>query len=472
MTPRILLIKAKVNKSYQNNAEQPLGLLYISSSIKQNGYTDVKLFEAEKYPYDYEEKLLEVLKEYNPDFVGISAITAESLSVHRIADIVKKFNKKIFVNVGGPYPTYYPESCINDSNIDFLVIKEGEIVINNLLDFLFRGINSLDMIKGLVFKKEGRAVFNEPEELIANLDDIPLPDWGLIDFDSYREYVPQTPFLYGKRYATIMTSRGCPYHCTYCHDMFGKNFRMHSPKRVIDEIRILHNKYGIDNIEILDDIFNLDIKRAKTILIEKQRLFPDVKLFFVNGLRGDILDDELIKLFKLSNTKYICLALETGSPRIQKLIKKNLDLEKLVANTRKIVKQKIFVNTAVILSFPTEKTKDVYVTIKTLIKSKTHTFMPGYLIVYNNTEIAKIVDKNKITASRNDVFIPASSFNFINYSDMKRYQLIFLKTFSNVIFYFFFPLRWYRIIRDMPYRDFKIIKLLFKKLLTRTIILK
>ncbi|MBP7795730.1 MAG: B12-binding domain-containing radical SAM protein [Elusimicrobiales bacterium] len=472
MTPRILLIKAKVNKSYQNNAEQPLGLLYISSSIKQNGYTDVKLFEAEKYPYDYEEKLLEVLKEYNPDFVGISAITAESLSVHRIADIVKKFNKKIFVNVGGPYPTYYPESCINDSNIDFLVIKEGEIVINNLLDFLFRGINSLDMIKGLVFKKEGRAVFNEPEELIANLDDIPLPDWGLIDFDSYREYVPQTPFLYGKRYATIMTSRGCPYHCTYCHDMFGKNFRMHSPKRVIDEIRILHNKYGIDNIEILDDIFNLDIKRAKTILIEKQRLFPDVKLFFVNGLRGDILDDELIKLFKLSNTKYICLALETGSPRIQKLIKKNLDLEKLVANTRKIVKQKIFVNLYVMFNFPSEIVTDVYKTIKLLIRTKAHTFMPSYLIVYNNTKISEIVDKKNVIRWDNDKLCYTSILDFINYSDMKRYQLIFLKTFSNIIFYFFFPLRWYRIIRDMPYRDFKIIKLLFKKLLTRTIILK
>lgn len=468
MKPKILLIKAKCNNFF-GEAQPPLGLLYISASLKKEGYREIALFEAEKYSEGYEKKLKEILDIYNPDIVGISAITAESVSAHKMAEIIKNFNRKITIIIGGPYPSHYPEYAAEDKNIDFTVIGEGEKTVVEILKHIENGREKINEIKGIAYKKNDSIITNPPAILIDNLDEIPIPDWGLIYFESYSNFIPQSPFLYGKKYAVILTSRGCPWHCTYCHNIFGKKFRAHSPQRVIKEMEILYKEYGVENIEITDDIFNLDIERAKKILKEKSEKLPDVKLFFVNGFRGDILDDEFINLLKPSNTKYVTLALETGSVKIQKEIKKEMNLEKLYSNARKIVKKKIFTNMFVMFNFPKETISDVFQTIKWLLKMPVHTFMPSYLMAYSNTEIAKHVEKKKVITPENDIYIYISVKKFINYSNMKNWQLISLKIISNIIFYFFFPTRIYRIFRDMPYGDFKVLALLFKKLITRTL---
>ncbi|HOJ86980.1 MAG TPA: radical SAM protein, partial [Elusimicrobiales bacterium] len=282
MKPKILLIKAKCNNFF-GEAQPPLGLLYISASLKKEGYSEIALFEAEKYSERYKEKLKEILDIHNPDIVGISAITAESVSAHKMAEIIKNFNPKITVIIGGPYPSHYPEYATKDKNIDFTVIGEGEKTVVEILKHIENGREKINEIRGIAYKKNDSIITNPPAILIDNLDEIPIPDWGLIDFESYSNFIPQSPFLYGKKYAVILTSRGCPWHCTYCHNIFGKKFRAHSPQRVIKEMEILYKEYGVENIEITDDIFNLDLERAKKILKEKSQRLPDVKLFFVNG---------------------------------------------------------------------------------------------------------------------------------------------------------------------------------------------
>lgn len=471
MNPKILFIKAKAN-NFIGQIQPPLGILYLSSYLKKYNYSNIKLFESEKYRENHETALKNILHSYNPDIVGISALTAESISLHKIAKTTKKFNSKIITIVGGPYPSHYPFYVIKDENIDFCVIGEGEETMLEIINYLDKANINIKDIHGIAYKYDGKVLINKPRKLIANLDEIPIPDWDLVDFNSYTNYIPQTPLLYGEKYGIIFTSRGCPWNCTYCHNIFGKKFRAHSPDRVIKEMEILNKKYGLENIEIIDDIFNFNLKRAKEILLKKINTLPNLKLFFVNGLRGDILDDELIELLKLANTQYLTLALETGSEKIQKDIQKNINIRKLYQNTQKIAKKRIFTNMFVMFNFPEETILDVLKTIKWLLKIPVHTFMPSYLIIYSNTKISKSVPKDKVVLPENDKYVYASIKKFINYSKMKDWELMLLKILSNILFYFLFPIRIYRIFRDMPYKNKKILKLLFKKLLNRTIIIK
>lgn len=464
---KALLIKGYLNKFY-GEVQPPLGLLYISSSLKEVGFKEVYLLEAERCKNELEERIFKIISDFKPDIVGISAITAESISLHKIAYYVKKYNKTIPVVVGGSYPTTTPHYCLNDKNIDFVVIGEGEITIKELIEYL-RGHKKIEEVDGIAYRLGEQKKFNKPRELISNIDELPFPDWSIIDFGSYFEFIPQCPFLLGKRYAVILTSRGCPFFCTYCHQVFGKKFRAHTPQRVIEEMMILNSKYNIENIQITDDIFNYDMSRAKKILEMKSKILPNVRLFFANGLRGDMMDDELIELLKISNTKYICLALETGSEKIQKSVKKYLNLKKLRDNARKIKKKRIFINLYVMYNFPQETYRDVVQTIKWLFKISPHTFMPSYLIAYEGTEIASALPEDKVVKPFMDNYNYSTVKNFVNYSCMKPSTLKFLKILSNILFYFSL-LRLYNIFRDAPYLNVRLLGLFIKKFITRTFI--
>ena len=124
--------------------------------------------------------------------------------------------------------------------------------------------------------------------------------------------------LKGNRYALLFTSRGCPYRCNYCHNIFGKRFLRQSPERVVKEIELLYETYGVTEFQIVDDVFNLDKRRLKTIMEEVHRRWPGkIHFTFPNGLRGDILDEEVLDALKLGGTYAMAIAVETATPRLQ-----------------------------------------------------------------------------------------------------------------------------------------------------------
>jgi radical SAM superfamily enzyme YgiQ (UPF0313 family) len=131
--------------------------------------------------------------------------------------------------------------------------------------------------------------------------------------------------LKGKRYAPIFTSRGCPFLCTYCHDIFGKRFRWRSPENVAAEVKLLRS-LGVDELEIVDDIFNMNPPRMKAVCraIEPYKMH----IAFPNGLRFDILDEEGCEALTRAGTYAACVAVETITPRLQELIKKHLRVDR------------------------------------------------------------------------------------------------------------------------------------------------
>ena len=195
---------------------------------------------------------------------------------------------------------------------------------------------------------------HRPGSSIPDLDSLPYPDYSLVDLEAFsNQYLTFSAKIY-QPHANILTTRGCAYRCMYCHHILGKKFRARSPENVLAEIRFLHERYGVTDFQIIDDIFNFDIDRAKTVcnLLIKSGL--KLTLSFPNGVRGDIMDEELIDKMAEAGTKYVSYAVETASPRLQKLIRKNLDLDRVFRAIEYTAKAGIITRGFFMLGFPTE----------------------------------------------------------------------------------------------------------------------
>ena len=466
---RILLVKAAYTRDYGQTVP-PMGLLYLSAALKRAGYRDVDLLHLGlERPTPAE--LSARLRRDRPDLICISAITAEARSMHQTARLVKLSLPEARVVVGGPHPTAYVADCLANPAIDLVVRNEGEETLPLLVDALTEG-RGPEGLEGISYRKDGEIVDAPSRELVADLDRLPPPDWDAIDPDAYRRFIPHSPFLHARRYMNVVTSRGCPYSCTFCHNVMGRRFRAHSAERVLEEIELLHSRYGISNIEISDDIFNLDRDRAATIMEGIIDRGLDLELYLSNGVRTDLLDDELISLFARAGVSYMCIAVETGSRRMQRRIKKNADLDRIRSACAKAVEEGIFVNGFFMLGFPDETLGEMLETVRYLWSLPIHSCMISYCLAYEGTEIAASVLPHQRISPLNDTVSYSSSRPLVSCSAVPPWQLTAIRQLANVGFYFFNPARLYRILRDLPSRSPAVQALLLKKLLTRTLVLR
>jgi radical SAM superfamily enzyme YgiQ (UPF0313 family) len=238
-------------------------------------------------------------------------------------------------------------------------------------------VNSLDKgktdelttIEGIGFTKNGKKIITPPRPEINDLDSLPFPARHLLPMDIYFEAVKENPIrgIIRKRYAIMLTSRGCPHECIFCsnHIVMGRKWRGRSPENVADEIEQLVNTYSIKQIDFFDDNMTLIKKRVMKIceLIIERDL--NIEWFVPTGVRVDTLDEELLKKMKASGCKGIRFAPESGVQRVvNQVIKKNLDLknvEKAVILAKKVgIKVGIFF----ILGLIGETKEDMEKTIK------------------------------------------------------------------------------------------------------------
>jgi radical SAM superfamily enzyme YgiQ (UPF0313 family) len=170
-------------------------------------------------------------------------------------------------------------------------------------------------------------------------------------------------------YVPIITSRGCPYKCSFCHNIFGKVFRARSPENVIEEMKILYKKFGVREFHIIDDIFNFDGKRMEKICNMIIRSKMDISLAFPNALRGDLLNKKQIKLLKQAGCYSITMSVESVSPRIQKLMRKKLNIQKVVDNVCYASSLGMITSGFGIIGYPGETIEEMTETVDWLKKS-------------------------------------------------------------------------------------------------------
>lgn len=399
------------------NAFQPLGLGYLAGILLKNNY-QVTILDALAEGYDQESQLggfryvglpqkiiKSKIRKYAPGVVGITApFTAQAKAAHDMAAIVKTVNPKVKVVIGGSYPTIYADTILNDNNLDFAVRGEGELTLLELVKELGNKKPNFENVKGLIFRKNNKLIINPPQSLLTNLDNYGVA-WELLPMDKYFQAAYQVKSsrsisTFGKRWATIFTSRGCPYRCTFCvgHEVMGRVWRPRSPENVIKEMDYLINRYRIQHFDIEDDNFTLNKNRAKQIcrmLIEKK--WP-IKWSLPNGVRADTMDKELVKLMAQAGCSLMVVAPESGDQKVvNQLMNKNINLKKINQVVKWGKQFGIIINAFFLIGMPGETEKQIRKTIyfaKKLRQLGADECGFGVVVPHRGTEVYNMAIKN------------------------------------------------------------------------------
>lgn len=370
--------------SFTVNVFQPLGLAYIAAVLEKNHY-QVKILDALAEGFDQEKvigsrrivglsysDIKKEIRRFQPDIVGIATpFSFQSLEAHKVADLVKQVNQQIITVTGGSHPTIQPEEMLKNKNVDYVIRGEGEYIMLDLIRAI-EGKKSLRKIKSLSYRDNKGQIINNPRsEPIKDLDNLPFPARYLLPMEKYHQAakkgrVTEGLIAYGKKRTSIVTSRGCPFNCTFCtvHLIMTRVWRARSPKNVLEELKECKNKYGIEYFDIIDDNFTLIPERAKEIC--RLMIKEDLQLEWStpNGVRADKLDEELITLMKKAGCISIKVAPESGNQEVlNRIIKKNLDLKKIKKAIVLCKKHQLPIEAFFVVGFPQETEKDIQDTI-------------------------------------------------------------------------------------------------------------
>jgi len=368
------------------NPFQPLGLAYIAAVLEENhkvsiidapgkGWRNLLSIDRERYYLGLSfEEIFRQVKSFSPDVVGITIpFSFNSRSAFKVASIVKSIDKEIPTILGGPHPSIRPLETLSRPDVDFVVIGEGERTFPELLQKLEQPrANALKDIAGIAYLESGKPTVNPYRPLVNDLDTLPFPARHLLPMEEYF-LASQADRLYrggalekGVRWASMITSRGCPYQCVFCsiHIVMGRQWRARSPENVVEEIEDLVSTYEIRHITFEDDNMTLDKNRARRIcdLIVEHHL--DIEWSMPNGVRADTLDRTLIERMKDSGCRWVFVAPESGDQRIvNQIIKKKIDLKKVEEAVSFLVKVRITVDAAFVIGFIGETKEDILKTI-------------------------------------------------------------------------------------------------------------
>ncbi|NQS98138.1 MAG: B12-binding domain-containing radical SAM protein [candidate division Zixibacteria bacterium] len=370
-------------------APPPLGAMSLAAYIRQFRDDEIKIYDARSRMTTPEKTAAEA-QAFGAEVVGISSFSMEAPQTFDLAREVKKVLPKAKVFVGGPLPSSDPDYALSEPAIDAAFLAEGEQSFLSALNSL-EETGEVAPAYGIAIRENGGVIGKGRPGLIEDLNSLPIPAWDLVDLEYYFGKPNKRPMMNrlqrDKHGASIFTTRGCPYQCTYCHNIFGKIARKQTPERVIEELKMLYHQYGVRELEILDDIFNLDVERAKRIFDLMEREGLHFHITFPNGLRAELMDEELIDKFKRNGVYWMTFAIESGSPRIQKEIRKNLKLEKAKRNIELAAKKGINVNGFFMMGFLGETEADIMQTIDFAASSRLIIASFFILTPYPNTEI-------------------------------------------------------------------------------------
>lgn len=351
----------------------PLGLLYLTASIRERfgHHVDIRVIDM-KVEQILAEDIVPILREFQPDVVGLSALNFESRAGHDVARHVKQFNPAIITAFGGPYALKNTEDILKDVNIDWAFDGAADRTFPEALARIAANQPPGEDLPGFSWRRpDGSCHISTAQDQIKDLDSLPLPAWDLIDFDLYAGKPNFAANLKGRRYAQLFTSRGCPYLCSYCHDIFSKRFVHRSVEHVLAEIEMLYEQYGVDEFQIVDDIFNLHKPRLKDMMAKIQQRWPGkLKFNFPNGVRADIIDEAVVNALCDAGTYAVCIAVETVTPRLQDLVQKHLDIEKTRHAIRLFGKRDIQITGFFMLGFPTETPEEIKATLDFALNSE------------------------------------------------------------------------------------------------------
>lgn len=408
------------------------GLAYIAAALKGRG-CNAEVLDWNNKPENAEEKFEKLAA---ADIIGISI---KSFTLHgalEIARTARAKNPHALIVAGGPHITLDAENFLRENaEFDIAVLHEAEDAFPEIVRAASSGGKpKLAAVKGIVFRSGGKLVRTKPREFRDNLDSIAFPDYSC--FDSMPQAMREYP---------LVTSRGCPYQCTYCSvgKIIGKKFRTRSPQNVVAELEHAVLKYGITRFSVLDDDFTLLMDRAKEfcrLLIEKNLA---LKWACPNGIRADRLDPELVGLMKKSGCDYVAVGIESAHPEVFAAIKKGETLETVRGAIKMLKEAGISVTGYFIVGLPHSTFERDLRSLDFARSAGLDHASWGLLVPYPGTEVWEWVGKNgKVLRDWKEGFHfgsePKSVFETRDYAESERLRAYFILNmrFGNYVMFF------------------------------------
>lgn len=346
--------------------EEPVGTLLLATILRQaNIDAEILQFHHFGDVNDFEgfiDRAMEKILAKKPKIVSFyTRCDTYHISI-RIAHQLKELAKDIYIIFGGPQADLSCEDTLRHlSFVDYVCCGEGETTVVPFFSSLLAGEPDLST-PGLAYRVEGGIHLNPRPALIADLDTLPIIDYSLLDYcNEGRTLMEVTLF-------PVDVGRGCPFGCTYCSTktFWGRSYRLKSAERIIWEIKDIHDRFGFTHFNFEHDMFTLN--REKVIRIcgmLKEIGFP---IKWRCSARIDCLDEELVDIMVDAGMISLFMGIETGSPRMQKLIRKNLNLEDVPRKLKHICSKGIAVTASFIYGFPNETEEDFNQTIHLMVE--------------------------------------------------------------------------------------------------------
>ncbi|MFC2149729.1 B12-binding domain-containing radical SAM protein [Candidatus Auribacterota bacterium] len=355
----------------------PIGLTYLGGALRSKTDHEVKIYDS-ILEGSTQEDIVKVLNDYKPDFVGMTAYTPTFFDLLETAKTIKRCDPRIHVCIGGAHAFMFGRETMEHSVFDSIVLGEGESTIVNITNALENNI-PLHKIEGLLIRRNGEVIRTGEPGYHDKLDELPLPAFDMLPFRRYYSAIGT-----GKTVGTILTSRGCPYACTFCCKPY-RTYRMRSIERILEEMK-LYIDLGVREFFFFDDLFNINPKRV----IELSQAILDKGWDVDWSFRGrvDQVTEEMIKTAKKAGCRQILFGVETATNEGLKAINKNIKIEQVYSAMRMCRRSGIATSTNWIIGFPHHtKKEDILGLIDTAVKVDSDYAQFNILIPYHGTEI-------------------------------------------------------------------------------------
>jgi len=390
------------------NLMPPLGILSIAAWLEKHG-VDVEILDCYANP-EPPETIVRRIAATGCDAVGLSCTTSSFPEGYRIVSLLKERHPGITVVVGGAHAcTIGPPLLDTHPAIDCLVIGEGE---NTMLDLANAGFRGIDKIPGVAYRdSQGKGVLSSHRELISNLDDLPFPAYHrLTDFPK-RYKLPLFSYPTFPN-TSIISSRGCPYSCSYCdRSVFSRGFRFNSPDYILEHVAMLNKDYGIRHVFFYDDLFTFDRKRVAEFCELKEK--KNIHVTYNCIARLEHVDAELLSLLKRSGCWQVNFGIESGDPEVLKKHRKFYGLDEVGQKLAMVKKSGMRVKGLFMVGLPGEDEAAIRRTIDyalTLpldeINVTKFTPFPGAPVYQNIRDFGEFNEEWELMNCINTVFVP------------------------------------------------------------------
>jgi radical SAM superfamily enzyme YgiQ (UPF0313 family) len=304
--------------------QMPLGIYYLAAYLLRDS-VKVSVIDAEAFRLAHEE-VMDILMKSDVKIIGITSTTVGFRNARALAEMIRRALPYVTIIIGGPHMTAMPDATMKTGAFDYGIIREGEIALSRLVQFLLYGKGRIEEIPNIYYTEAGKIACNPAVEYIQEMDSIPFPARQLCPDISV--YKPPVGAFRRQPVVSIITSRGCPYQCIFCdNNTFGRKTRFFSAEYVVAEIEEVVKKYGAKEIAFLDDTFVLDKRRLRRIFeLLKER---GIEFAWSCMTRVNNLDYETLKFMKENGCWQIRFGIESGNQEVLDFIKKGITLQQV-----------------------------------------------------------------------------------------------------------------------------------------------